>query len=58
MPMSTNIRAIRKLQSIAAYLVSLERTAAISKAEYIISDAILALWNDPSTNRGEYWLCR
>lgn len=52
----TNVEAIRMLQGAASYLVvTTELTHATKKAEDLISDCILALWNDPTTNRREYW---
>jgi len=51
----TNVQAIRILQDAASHLVAQERTTAVSMAENVISDAILALWNDVFTNRVAYW---
>lgn len=53
----TKIQAIRMLQDAASRLVGQERTMPVSMAENLISDAILVLWNDPTTDRIEYWQC-
>lgn len=48
-------QAIQQLQRVASYFITQERTAAISRAEYIISDAIVEIWNNPATDRRAYW---
>ena len=52
---SNNVEAIRKLQSVLSYYVGQWSSTELSMAQHHVEDAILMLWNDPSTDRREYW---
>lgn len=52
----TNVEAVHMLQGAVNYLVvTTELTSATKAAEDLIGDCIIALWNDPTTSRREYW---